>query len=141
MADTKKTVKETAEKVAADAKEAVAETKKAVKKAADTTAKKATAAKKTTAKAATAKAKTAAKTTASKAKTTAKKAVEDKAAVYVQYGDKEVVAKDVLEAAKADFKANPETKGTVRSIKVYIKPEDNAAYYVVNDKFEGKIDL
>ena len=140
MADTKKTVKEAAEKVAADAKEAVAETKKAVKKAADTTAKKATAAKKT-AKAATAKAKTAAKTTASKAKTTAKKAVEDKAAVYVQYGDKEVVAKDVLEAAKADFKANPETKGTVRSIKVYIKPEDNAAYYVVNDKFEGKIDL
>ena len=129
MADTKKTVKEVAEKVAADAKEAAAETKKAVKKAADTTAKKATAAKKT------------AKTTAAKAKTTAKKAVEDKAVVYVQYGDKEVVAKDVLEAAKADFKANPETKGTVRSIKVYIKPEDNAAYYVVNDKFEGKIDL
>ncbi|MBR1749410.1 MAG: hypothetical protein IJ740_00820 [Ruminococcus sp.] len=134
----KKTVKEVAETVAADAKEAVKETKKAVKKAADTTAKKATAAKKT-AKTAAAKTATKAKSTAAKAKTAAKKAVEDKAAVFVQFGDKEVAAKDILEAAKADFKAN--NKGTVRTIKVYIKPEDNAAYYVVNEKATGKVDL
>ncbi|MBR6337071.1 MAG: hypothetical protein IKR76_04995 [Ruminococcus sp.] len=89
-----------------------------------------TAAKKTAAKA---------KDTATKAKAAAKKAAENKQAVYVQFGDKEVAALDVLEAAKADFKAN--NKGAVKSVKIYIKPEDNAAYYVVNDKVEGKIDL
>ena len=122
-----KAVKETktaAKKTAAKAKTA---TKTAAKKAATTTK---TAAKKTAAKA---------KDTATKAKAAAKKAAENKQAVYVQFGDKEVAALDVLEAAKADFKAN--NKGAVKSVKIYIKPEDNAAYYVVNDKVEGKIDL
>ena len=140
MAD--KNVKE----VAAEVKEAAAEKVEKAKTATKKTAAKAkTATKKTAAKAKTAakttaaKAKTTAKTTAAKAKTAAKKAVENKQAVYVQYGDKEVAALDVLEAVKADFKAN--NKGAVKTVKVYIKPEDNAAYYVVNDKVEGKVDL
>lgn len=140
MAD--KNVKE----VAAEVKEAAAEKVEKAKTATKKTAAKAkTATKKTAAKAKTAakttaaKAKTTAKTTAAKAKTAAKKAVENKQAVFVQYGDKEVAALDVLEAVKADFKAN--NKGTVKTVKVYIKPEDNAAYYVVNDKVEGKVDL
>ncbi|WP_051588931.1 DUF6465 family protein [Ruminococcus sp. NK3A76] len=140
MAD--KNVKE----VAAEVKEAAAEKVEKAKTATKKTAAKAkTATKKTAAKAKTAakttaaKAKTTAKTTAAKAKTAAKKAVENKQAVFVQYGDKEVAALDVLEAVKADFKAN--NKGAVKTVKVYIKPEDNAAYYVVNDKVEGKVDL
>ena len=43
-----------------------------------------------------------------------------------------------MEKAKADFKA--QNKGAIRSCKLYIKPEDGAAYYVINGK-SGKIDL
>ena len=50
-----------------------------------------------------------------------------------------VSAKEIVAAAKADFRAN--NKGCVRTINVYVKPEDNAAYYVVNNKTEGKVEL
>ena len=110
------------------AKKTAAKAKTATKKAAATTK---TAAKKTAAKA---------KTTAEKAKTAAKKAVENKQAVFVQYGDKEVAALDVLEAVKADFKAN-NGKKVIKTVKVYIKPEENTAYYVVNDNVTGQVAL
>ena len=58
--------------------------------------------------------------------------------VYVQYGDKEIECDDLVERAKADFRAN--NKGGVRSCKLYIKPEENTAYYVISGK-EGKIDI
>ena len=58
--------------------------------------------------------------------------------VYIQYGDKEIVCDELIERARADYKAN--NKGTVRSIKLYVKPEENTAYYVINGK-EGKIDI
>lgn len=141
MADTKN-VKEAAAEVKAAAAEKVEKAKTATKKTAakaKTATKKAATTTKAAAKKTATKAKATAEKTAAKAKTAAKKAVENKQAVYVQFGDKEVAALDVLEAAKADFKAN--NKGAVKSVKIYIKPEDNAAYYVVNDKVEGKIDL
>ena len=72
-------------------------------------------------------------------KSPAKKADTKKEKIIVQYGGKEYDADAVVEAAKADFKAN--NKGCLRSINVYIKPEDNAAYYVVNGKVEGKVSL
>ena len=58
--------------------------------------------------------------------------------VYIQYGDKEIVCDELIERARADYKAN--NKGTVRSVKLYVKPEENTAYYVINGK-EGKIDI
>ena len=58
--------------------------------------------------------------------------------VYIQYGDKEIVCDELIERARADYKAN--NTGTVRSIKLYVKPEENTAYYVINGK-EGKIDI
>ena len=116
MAATKKTVAET---------KAVKETEvKAEKKAAPKAEKKAPA-KKTAEKKAPAK--------------KAAKAPAKKETVVVQFAGKELDVEAVVEAAKADFKAN--NKGAVRSLNVYIKPEDNAAYYVVNSKVEGKIEL
>ena len=141
MADKKvtETAAEVKAAVAEKAEKAVKETKTAAKK---TAAKAKTATKKAAATTKTAAKKTAAKakTTAAKAKTAAKKAVENKQAVYVQYGDKEVAALDVLEAVKADFKANNGRK-TLKSVKVYIKPEENTAYYVVNDDITGQVAL
>ena len=74
------------------------------------------------------------KTTAVKApaaKKTAAKKTETKANVIVEYSGKQVVAKDVLaEATKAFAKSH---KGVeIKTIDIYVKPEENVAYYVVN---------
>ncbi len=63
-------------------------------------------------------------------KAPAKKA-EPKASVVIEYAGKQIVAKDVLaDAIKTFKKAN---KGvTIKTIEVYVKPEENVAYYVVN---------
>ena len=58
--------------------------------------------------------------------------------VFVQYGGREFRCDELLERAKADFRAH--NKGAVRACRLYIKPEENAAYYVISGK-EGKIAL
>lgn len=58
--------------------------------------------------------------------------------VYVQWDGKEFSCADLVERAKADFRAN--NAGAIRSCKIYIKPEDGFAYYVIGGK-EGKISL
>ena len=42
----------------------------------------------------------------------------------------------ILEAVKAAAGAK-----TVKTLEIYVKPEDGAAYYVVNGKDSGKADL
>ncbi|MCI8515539.1 MAG: hypothetical protein HFG75_01480 [Hungatella sp.] len=64
-------------------------------------------------------------------KAAAKKTAEPKATVTVQYQGKNIVAADVLEAAKKAFaEANPDVE--IETIDLYVKPEDGAAYYAVN---------
>ena len=44
----------------------------------------------------------------------------------------------LVEAVKADFHA--EKKRTqITSLKMYVKPEEHTAYYVINGEYEGKI--
>ena len=129
MAEKKEAVKETVEKAAEAVK---TEGKKVAKKAA------------TGAKKVASKAETAANKTAGAAKKTAKKAVDKVEAVktgdkiILEFADKQVEMKAVLEACKADYKA--QTKKTAKNVQVYVKPEDNKAYYVVG-KFAGSVDL
>ena len=77
-------------------------------------------------------AKTAAKVEAkAPAKRAAAKKAEPAAEVVIEFGGRQIVAKDVLEAAKKDFAEKHE--GTeLKSIHLYIKPEESVAYYVVN---------
>ena len=58
--------------------------------------------------------------------------------IYLQWAGQEVSYTQLVEQAKADFKA--QNKGAIRSCKLYIKPEDGMVYYVINGK-EGKIAL
>ncbi len=88
-------------------------------------------------------AKTAAKKVASKKpaakKTAAKKETGDK--VVLQYNGKDIEMKAVVEACKADYKAKGHK--TANNVTVYVKPEDNAAYYTVAGKGaeDFKVDL
>lgn len=58
--------------------------------------------------------------------------------VVVEFGGRQVAAKDVLaQAEKAYAKSHPGT--VIKSMELYISPEQNAAYYVVNG--EGSDDF
>lgn len=85
--------------------------------------------------------KTAAKAT-DKVKKTAAKAVgaEVSPVVYVQYQGEEEKIEDLVAAAKAAFAAE-HARTKVTDLKLYIKPEERAAYYVVNEKFAGRVDF
>lgn len=75
------------------------------------------------------------------AKTTkAVKAAAVVSEVYVQYGVMEWKAEDLTEKAKAAYAAAGNTDA-VASVKLYIKPEERKAYYVINDVATGSIEL
>jgi len=59
--------------------------------------------------------------------------------VYLQWQGRETLCSELVERAKADFRAENKN-AVILSCRVYLKPEDGAAYYVINDK-EGKIAL
>lgn len=83
--------------------------------------------------------KTAVKTTTTKTAKTAKEAVSQN--VYIQFAGKEVKTGDLVEQVKALWTAEGHRASSIKSLEVYVKPEDNAAYYVINEKVNGKIDL
>lgn len=58
--------------------------------------------------------------------------------VYVEYGGSQYNITDVVDRAKADYRATH--KVGVQSCKLYVKPEENAVYYVIN-KVAGKLEL
>lgn len=64
-----------------------------------------------------------------------------KADVFVQFGGNEVAAKDVLTRVKEAYVAGGHKHSDIKSVQVYIKPEENAAFYVINAKEEGRVDL
>ena len=96
-------------------------------------------AKKTTRKRTAAKKTTEEKTT--EKKTTAKKA-EANAEVFVQWLGKEIYAKDVVESIKKIWTEEMGRKESeLEDLKVYIKPEDNGAHYVINGDITGFLGL
>lgn len=59
------------------------------------------------------------------------KAAAPEASVVIEYAGKQVVAKDVLAAATRAFK-EAKKDVEIKTIEIYVKPEENVAYYVVN---------
>ena len=98
--------------------------------------------KKTTAKTTkTAAKKPAAKRTTTR-KTTAKTAPAINEEVYIQFLGREVFAKDVVENIKKVWTDEMGKKAAdMKELKVYIKPEENAAYYVINGDVTGSVSL
>ena len=75
-----------------------------------------------------------------------KKAVEKKPVVvkeeiFVQFGNQEVFAADVVERVKNAYIAEGHTAESIEKVRVYIKPEENMIYYVVNDDYASGISL
>lgn len=109
-----------------------------VKTPAKKTTRKRTAVKKTTEEKTTEKKTTAKRTTR---KAAAKKA-EATTEVFVQWLGKEIYAKDVVESIKKIWTEEMGRKESeLEDLKVYIKPEDNGAHYVINGDITGFLGL
>lgn len=130
----KEEVKATVVEAAKTAKDATvakaAEAKAATKTATKAVAKKATEAKKAT--------KTAAKKTVAKA---AAKTTATKSQIIVQYQNCEVEIEKIEDRVKAQFVSEGHKASTIKKVNIYVKPEEYSAYYVINDKFSGRVDL
>lgn len=123
----------------AKATTAPVETKATVAEAKVTTEKKDAKSETATAKKAATTKKTAAKkaTTATK-ETTSKKSVNIDAKTVVQYAGKEVVVSDVVETVKKLWVEKFQGKlEEIKTIEIYVKPEENKAYFVVNGLGNG----
>ena len=79
------------------------------------------------------------KAAAAKARAESKAKAENlKPAVTVQFQGSEVELDTLVEAAKSDFRQ--EKKRTpITGLKLYVKPEERTAYYVVNGKHNGSV--
>ena len=87
------------------------------------------------------------KAPAKKAATTEKKAPAKKAAakaetvITVQFMGNEVAIATVEEKVKAQFVAEGHKASSIKSLNIYVKPEESAAYYVINGDVTGRVDL
>ena len=59
--------------------------------------------------------------------------------IYVQYQDGEGDVSAIIAAAREQFR-EVKKRTRITDMKVYIKPEERAAYYVINDTFDGKVE-
>lgn len=87
--------------------------------------------------------KTTTKKTAAKkpvAKKTAVKKVEKEVVqeVYFQYNNEEILSQDIVSRIQEEYKNEGHRVSSIKSLRVYIKPEERKAFYVINDKAEGK---
>ena len=60
--------------------------------------------------------------------------------IFIQYKDIETDMATIAEAAKADFHSHKK-RTYVTNLKLYVKPEENMVYYVVNGEHKGSIPL
>lgn len=60
--------------------------------------------------------------------------------MVLQFGENEVSLSSISDKVKQNYKESG-NEAELRDVKIYIKPEDNKAYYVANGDTEGSVDL
>ena len=140
----KATATKAAEEKKAEPKKAVPEAKAAEPKIAIATKKDETKAIETKAgvmKTAATEEKPVAKKAAAK-RTTVKKRAEVKTEMFLQFAGKEFSEKEIYAKVKEVWTKVLKNKvGDLKEVKIYLKPEENAAYFVVNGEVSGKVEL
>ena len=99
---------------------------------------------KETAKGVTEKVKKTAKKAAATTKNTAKnvkKTISREDHIFFQVFGNEYDQKAIVEKVEEAYKAEGHRVSSIKELSLYIKPEENTAYYVINGKTEGKVTL
>ena len=86
-------------------------------------------------------AKKTARTAAKRAVKAAAPAPEKLEELVIQYGVMEWKGAELMERAKAAYAAEGHRISSIKSLSLYVKPEERKAYSVVNEKTTGSIDL
>ena len=81
-----------------------------------------------------------AKKTVEKVKKAAAKK-EIKTSLYVEYYGKQVQEKDMIAAVKKAWTKGGKKVGDIKTMALYVKPEENSVYYVINGDSAGRIDF
>lgn len=76
-----------------------------------------------------------------KTTTAKKKPVEKIQEVYVQYQDLAVTTQEIVDRIKQIYVSHGHRESSIKSLRVYVKPEERKAYYVINDKIMDSVDL
>ena len=77
------------------------------------------------------------KTTAKKSKKDSKE-VENVQEVYIEFGDNKILSEEVIDKIKQAYKAEGHRISAIKKLQVYMNLDEKKAYYVINDKAEGK---
>lgn len=67
------------------------------------------------------------------------KAAEVSTSVVVEFRGDQYDMDKLIEAVKADWVAGGHRLSSIKTLNVYIKPEDYTVYYVINGKTQGKV--
>lgn len=66
---------------------------------------------------------------------------ETKTDVYLQYQYQECSIEHIKKLCKESYIADGHSAEDIKSLKIYLKPEEKAAYYVANEQYLGKVDI
>lgn len=66
---------------------------------------------------------------------------EIKTRILIQHQGKEIDSKDLIAAVKKEWTKGKNKIGDMKSMDLYVKPEDGAAYYVINGDVTGKVEF
>ncbi len=61
--------------------------------------------------------------------------------LYLEYQEKQINQTDIIAQAKQVWKDTGHTAAALKTMQLYVKPEDNMVYYVFNDDVEGSFSL
>lgn len=73
-----------------------------------------------------------------------KKTVKKEAAtpfIAVQYDGHESTVESIVERITAEYVSEGHRASSIKDLKIYLKPEDALAYYVINEKVAGSVSL
>ena len=64
-----------------------------------------------------------------------------KTSMFVEYQGKQVEDKAILASVKKAWTEAGNKVGDMKTVELYIKPEENAVYYVINGTETGKVNF
>ena len=64
-----------------------------------------------------------------------------KKTLFVQYNGKQVEEKDIVASVKKAWTDAGNKVGEIQTMEIYVKPEEDAVYYVINETESGKVEF
>lgn len=64
-----------------------------------------------------------------------------KTELFIEFNGKQIAESDIMNEAKKSWKDAGNKAGDIHSCKLYMKPEENMTYFVINDSYTGNFSL